>query len=204
MEKLAKVVSAVLHPLWMPLFTLVLAYLLDPFLGVYPALFRFLVFIVLVNTIAPGISILLMKRRGIISDLEISNRRERLLPFVLFLFYYALSYLLIRMRNTAVPDEVLIIFFAVLVSLVLGMVVNRFTKISIHLMAMGGLVGVLAALNELHLLGLGGVVALFLMGAGLLGWSRISQGYHTHAQVYSGFLVGFGVHYLLLMTQLYL
>lgn len=187
----------------MPLFTLVAAYTLDPFLGLYPALFRFLLFIVLVNTIAPGISILIMKRRGVISDLEIRNKSERIIPFLLFLFYYLLSYLLIRLRNAIVPEEVLVIFFAVVLSLIVGIIVNRYTKISMHLMAMGGFCGVIAGLNVVHLLGIGHYLAISFILAGLLGWSRITQSLHTHKQVYLGFSVGFAIHYFLLIWKIY-
>ncbi|MCH2198427.1 MAG: hypothetical protein MK081_06565 [Flavobacteriales bacterium] len=202
--KTANIISYVLHPLWMPLFTLVLAYFLDPFIGLHPEMFKFLLLIVLINTIAPGLSILVMKRKGIISDLDIRNRRERLAPFLLFLFYYVLSYILLRFNTDIVPIDIFIIFFSLLISLVSGLLINSQTKISMHLMAIGGLCGVLAGLNELHLLGIGWVVAALLMGAGVLGWARIRMGVHTHQQVYLGFSVGFLIHFAFLYYRVFI
>ncbi len=204
MLRTATVVSYILHPLWMPLATLGILYAIDPFLNLHPPVFRFLMFILAVNTIAPGISILFMYKRGVITDLEIRRKRERYIPFLLFLFYYGLSYGLIRIRVEYVPADLLVVFFSLLVSLVIGMVVTARTKISMHLMALGGLCGVLAAFNQLHLLGRDYVVALAVIAAGLLGWARIRMGVHSHAQVYMGFAVGFLVHYLMLMAGIYL
>jgi hypothetical protein len=204
MTRAATVVSYVLHPLWMPLFTLSLVYWIDPFLGLHPPVFRFLLFILVVNTVAPGLSVLFMVRRGVITDLEIRRKRERFIPFLLFLFYYGLSYALIRLRVEYVPTDVLVVFFALIVSLVVGMLFTLRTKISMHLMAIGGLCGSLAAFNEMHLLGRDYIIALVLIGAGLLGWARIRMGVHSHRQVYLGFLVGFLVHYGFLTFRLYL
>lgn len=203
MTRAATVVSYVLHPLWMPLMTLSLAYWMDPFLGLHPPVFRFLLFILVVNTVAPGLSVLFMIRRGVITDLEIRRKRERFVPFVLFLFYYGLSYILIRIRVEYVPIDVLTVFFALLVSLIVGMLFTLRTKISMHLMAIGGLCGTLSALNQMHLLSRGYIIAAVLIGAGILGWARIRMGVHSHQQVYLGFSVGFLVHYGFLMLRIY-
>lgn len=202
--RLAKVISYLLHPLWMPLFTLVLAYLLDPFLSLRAPVFNFLLIVLFVNTIAPGISILVMQRRGLISDLEIRNKQERFVPFILFLFYYALSYALIRFRGNFIPQDVMVIFSSLLVSLSLGLILTLKTKVSMHLMAIGGLCGVLAGLNRIHLLGIGEVVTIVFLLAGALGWARIRMRVHTHTQVYLGFLIGFFIHYLMLVFRIYL
>lgn len=206
MERAAVVVSYVFHPLWMPLITLAGVYFLDPFLGLHPTVFRLLLLVLTVNLLAPGISILMMRYRNIISNLDITRRQERFLPFALFLFYYGLSYFWLRSNASElyIPVVVFSIFTAMLASLSLAMLITLKTKISMHLLAVGGVCGVVAAVNRLHLLGAGDVLGACVIAAGLVGWARITLGVHTHGQVYGGFLLGFAVHYLFLQFEVYL
>jgi membrane-associated phospholipid phosphatase len=73
-----------------------------------------------------------------------------------------------------------------------------------HLLAMGGICGVLAAVNKVHLLGIIEFVALAVLIAGLVGWARITLKVHTHAQVYMGFTLGFLLHFVFVNLGLYL
>lgn len=206
MERAAVVVSYVFHPLWMPLITLAGVYFLDPFLGLHPTVFRLLLLVLTVNLLAPGFSILMMRYRNIISNLDITRRRERFLPFALFLFYYGLSYFWLRSNASElyIPVVVFSIITAMLASLSLAMLITLRTKISMHMLAIGGVCGVVAAINRLHLLGAGDVLGACVIAAGLVGWARITLGVHTPGQVYSGFLLGFAVHYGFLQLGVFL
>lgn len=202
----ASIVSYIFHPLWMPLLTLSVVYFADPFLGLHPKVFRLLLMIFLVNLIAPGLSILLMRHRNIVSNLDITQRKERFLPFVLFLFYYGISYFWLRYhaQELFIPVLVLSVLSALLVSLILSTLITFATKISIHLLAMGGICGVLAAVNRIHLLGIIEFVGVAVLLAGLVGWARITLKVHTPLQVYMGFTLGFLVHFLFINHGLYL
>lgn len=204
MNSLARVISFVLHPLWMPLFTLLILYSIDPFLGISSGQFRFLLVMLLICIIAPGVSILVMVKRKIVSDIEVSKKNERYLPFFLVLFYYILTYVFLRWNHLHFPNAIYALLFSLIVSLVLAMLINLRTKISIHLMAMGGVAGALLAFNQLHLLGIGLMLALWLILSALLAWSRIYQGLHTTAQVYLGFLTGFLIHFVIISYQFFL
>jgi len=205
-ERAANLVSYIFHPLWMPLLTLSVIYFADPFLGLHPKVFRLLLMIFLVNLIAPGLSILLMRYRNIVSNLDITRRKERFLPFMLFLFYYGISYFWLRYhaQDLYIPTIVLSVMSALLVSLLLSTVITFATKISMHLLAMGGICGVLAAVNKIHLLGIIEFVALGILLAGLVGWARITLRVHTHAQVYMGFSLGFLMHFAFINLGVYL
>jgi hypothetical protein len=190
----------------MPLITLAAVYYIDPFLGLHPKVFRLLLLILLINLVAPGVSILIMRSRNVVSNLDITNRSERFLPFALFLFYYGLSYYWLRMHGAELYMPVLVyaIFSALLLSLALSLIITTRTKISMHLLAMGGVCGVIAAVNRLHLLGAGDIIAVAVLVSGLVGWARLRLGVHTHAQVYMGFSLGFIVHFVVLSLGLYI
>ena len=91
----AKWISAILHPLLMPLVTLVLVFGMDPYLQSLPHVFVYMGVVVLVNTLAPAISIFVLHRRGMLSDLDIRNRKERSLPFFIVLAYFIMTYILL-------------------------------------------------------------------------------------------------------------
>lgn len=82
MRSLALVVSYVLHPLWVPLFLFLLLWAVDPWLRLQPAMMVYVTSILLINALAPAISIYALHRRGALSDLEASKRSERTIPFI--------------------------------------------------------------------------------------------------------------------------
>ena len=191
MRVLAQTVSGILHPLCMPLLTLGLLVLTDGYLVHRLGLFAYLFVLLLINTVAPAISLWLLKRRGVISDLDIRNRSERPWPFLLVLAYYLMAYILV-VQSTAVAVPVF--YQQVLLSLVVAIasawVVTWKAKISMHMLAQGGILAVYLHVAMMdHTWDLNWVSVL-LLRAGLVGWSRLRLGAHTPAEVYSGFALG--------------
>ena len=191
MRVLAQTVSGVLHPLCMPLLTLGLLMLTDGYLMHRLGLFAYLFVLLLINTVAPAISLWLLKRRGVNSDLDIRNRSERPWPFLLVLAYYLMAYVLV-VQSTAVAVPVF--YQQVLLSLVVAIasawVVTWKAKISMHMLAQGGILAVYLHVAMMdHSWDLNWVSVL-LLSAGLVGWSRLRLGAHTPAEVYSGFALG--------------
>ena len=85
---------------------------------------------------------------------------------------------------------ILIVLFAAIIS--------KFWKISLHLLAIGGVVGVFIALQiiqgrVLHLL------LIFILLSVTLGVARIKQKAHNHTQVYMGFLLGMSIEVITLL-----
>ena len=192
MRVLAQTVSGILHPLCMPLLTLGLLVLTDGYLVHRLGLFAYLFVLLLINTMAPAISLWLLKRRGVISDLDIRNRSERPWPFLLVLAYYLMAYVLV-VQSTAVAVPVF--YQQVLLSLVVAIasawVVTWKAKISMHMLAQGGILAVYLHVAMMdHTWDLNWVSVL-LLSAGLVGWSRLRLGAHTPAEVYSGYALGF-------------
>ena len=85
---------------------------------------------------------------------------------------------------------ILIILFAAIIS--------KFWKISLHLLGIGGVIGVFIALQ---LMG-GGVLYLlliFIFLSGILGVACMTQKAHNHTQIYVGFLLGVSVELITLL-----
>ena len=191
MRILAQTISIALHPLCMPLLTLMMLLATDGYLAHRLGLFSYLFVLLFINTIAPAVSLWMLKRRGVISDYDIRSRRERPWPFLLVLAYYTMAYVLV-VKSTSV--DVPIFYQQVMLSLVaaigLAWVVTWKAKISMHMLAQGGILGVylhvamVQSTWNIHWL------TLLLLSAGLVGWSRLYLGAHTARQVYSGFGLG--------------
>ncbi len=197
MRRTARWISIVLHPLFMPTYTLLLAFRLDFHLSFFlpPSVVGITLAMVFIMTaLFPLASAVMLVRGGMVRDLRMEQRHERILPFLVALFYYALTYwLLRRVEQHAVAYALL--FGAVLVLAAITLVSLRW-KISVHMAGMGGLIGALAALLLLHGTFHVGVLALLVVLAGILGSARLVDGEHTPAQIYGGAVLGAGVMFL--------
>ena len=58
------------------------------------------------------------------------------------------------------------------------------------MLAIGGVIGVMVALNSLFG-GLVGIIMLLLFLGGVLGVARLKERAHNKTQIYTGFLIGF-------------
>jgi hypothetical protein len=133
-----------------------------------------------------------MLRTGSIKDLELNERRERFVPYLITAAYYLFAFYLLK--DFPAPSGMLRIIRVFMLgatgSVVIASIVNRFWKISAHSIAQGGVCGTLLTLclllpspplNTLYL-------SIFI--SGLVGWSRLKLQAHSPAQIYIGFGLG--------------
>ncbi len=187
----AQLVSFVLHPFFIPLYSF--AFLL--FMPFWFSLFinlkvKFLVLAIVFSftTVFPIINIVFFKYLKVIDDIHLKSSKERVFPFlVILLFYSALVYVFTEF-------QLLMIYrFTVLgaaIAILLVLIINFFTKISAHLAAFGGLIGIVLELSWYAQINFLPLICLLFFLAGLLAWSRLQLGAHTPMQVYLGFFVG--------------
>lgn len=193
----ARIVSTVLHPLVMPLVTLVLLFAFDPYLRTMPGVFVYLLLVVVVNTVAPAISLFVLYRKGVLSDMEIAKRSERTLPFLIVLAYFILTYVLLVTGDTMyIPSIYLSTWMGLIVSIALAIVITKRFKISMHMLGQGGALGALLAVQNIHFESHFELNVVLLLLAGTLGWARIRLGVHRHIEVYTGYLLGFSVCFI--------
>lgn len=191
MRKLAFLLSYVFHPLWTPLLLLGTLWLLDPWVRMQPGVMIYVATVLMINALAPAVSIWFLYKRGALGDLEVSNREERKWPFLMVLFYQVLGYIALTRPGVYLPPEVLSLVLAMMVALILAILVNRRIKMSMHLLANGGALGAVWAFNHMHDLGLESLLPIGFLLAGAIGWSRMKLGVHTPGELALGFLVGF-------------
>lgn len=189
---IAKTISVLLHPLFMPFFSFVLAYWLDDSIGYFTPkelMYFNYAMVACMTIIFPLISTLILLRGKLINSLEMPDRKERSLPYAMTLFYYGRTYYLLQKFPYDPP--VLSMLFGAMLALAFSLLINRRWKISAHAVGAAGVVATLAGLMVLNasipLAAL--VLSVLLLGA--VCSARLVLKSHTPAQVYAGVVVGF-------------
>lgn len=194
----ARAVSWILVPLFMPIYSMILInYLSLRGLGM-PMSSGWVMVAVLafINAVFPTVLIWLLKRLGIVHDMALNGRKERLYPYIItILAMFASAY---YVHCCGVPRWICFFFLGGAASAAINMVVNLWWKISAHC---AGIAGVIAMLLTMMRVGtsttsimpwLYGTIAL----AGILGTCRVYLRRHTTLQVIAGYTVGFTCIYL--------
>jgi len=147
--------------------------------------------------ILPLLSIFFLIKKGRVSSLEMSNHKERSLPLFGTVIWMSLGFFMLSNILVYAPILKAEIIGAILIFL-FAAIISKFWKISLHLLGIGGVVGVFIALQLIK----GGVLHLlliFILLSGILGVARIAQKAHNHTQVYVGFLLGMSVELIALL-----
>ena len=190
MRLFSTILSTLFHPLLMVTYGITFA-LMGTFLALYPLRMKLLIWgsAFLSTAVLPGLFIYLLTRTGAASDLELTKRKERALPYLIVISSVALClYFLYRMM---MPFWLIAILMGICVALLIALCINFFWKISAHMIGIGGLLGGLMGVARIHLINPYLLFIAVLLIAGLLGTSRIFLKRHTPLQVYAGFSLGF-------------
>jgi len=198
--KLTQLISILLHPMFMPILALHLTLLVLPSLAFTLSQNLLLIYGILIfsTMVLPLISIFWLMQKGKVSSLEMSNHKERSLPLFKTVIWMSFGYYLLQNLLFYTPILKAELLGAILIIL-LAAIISKFWKISLHLLGIGGVVGVFIALQIMH----GDflyLLLLFILLSGLLGLARIKQKAHNYAQVYAGFLVGLSVELITLLV----
>ena len=188
----ANIISWVFVPLLMPVYGILLIFSLS-FLS-YAPFHTKMVFTLIVfgaNFLVPMLLVLLLKKLGLISDIGLNGRKERLIPYIITVICLAGTGLFLYLKSA--PLWVAMFYVGGALAGLINLLVNFRWKISAHAAGIAGLVAML-----LQVIKEGPAaqdMAWWLVGAiviaGLLGSARIWLGRHTLMQVLAGSTVGF-------------
>jgi hypothetical protein len=190
-KRIASFISYISHPLLMPMIGL----LVISNSGTYAADLdqRFTNFIYrsvfLLTFMIPVAMMLLFYFTRLTKSLQFSERRERLFPLYVTLFFYIATYVLIRKLPVSQVYQRFI--FSACLSVLFVLAISYFWKISAHLVGWGGVVGLIVVLSFRFDTDLMLFLILAIVAAGVTAFARLRLDEHKPGQVYSGFLVGF-------------
>lgn len=195
MRKIANILSTMFHPLLMVTYGIVMA-LSFSYLAIYPMKIKLILLsgVFLMTAVIPACFIYLMIKGGNGADWELSDRRNRTMPYLIYVgSVIATLFFLFKMM---LPFWVLAQLLGTAVAMLLALCINFFWKISAHMIGIGGLLGGLMGISRIYMQNpYWGFIALILI-AGCLGTSRLYLRKHTPFQVYCGFGLGFIVIYI--------
>lgn len=192
MTRLAQVVSVVFHPLLMTtyLFLVLSMYLPAIFQPIRPTLwFLFLIF--LMTFLLPSLNFLFFRVTGTIKDLQMFNRTERILPFAFVTILYCVVTFMFYWKFP-VPNvlKLMMIITAMVIS---SSIITLFYKVSVHSVAVCGIIGILLPLNNLSDGLLLYPIVLLLIIAGIVTSSRLQLNAHGPREVLVGSILGFAI-----------
>lgn len=125
----------------------------------------------------------------LISNIQMDERKDRVLSLFIVAIMYSLSYYF--MSRVVFPDILLKLILSSAASVIVCMLISSLWKISLHACGIGGLAGLLIYLNYYFGLDVRFYLILVMLVSGLVGSSRIYLSKHNSLQVYAGWLLGF-------------
>ena len=186
---LAKLLSRLLHPIFIP--TITLAIISTKFLNIIilsNQLNIIIVGTVIFTLLFPLLSILYLLFTKRIKSLQIEEKEERILPILFTIIWMLIGYYFLGNILEYAP-VVNSIYLGMIATLGITLLITKYWKISLHMAAIGGCFGVFLNLQYIY----GGVinyVIFILILSGLLGYSRAILKAHNMRQIYSGFVLG--------------
>ncbi len=201
LRKTALFLSVVFHPVFVNLLSFVLLLNLDPYLNTRMhgnALWFYILYVFITTSIIPMIIVLLRKAMGFTSSIMLTESEDRHLPYIATASCYLFGYYFFREVNA--PNSMQAYMLASASIMVVVLVVNFFSKISAHATSLGAFLGLLVVLSQQ----LGMDMRLFLCVSigisGLVLSARLALEAHTHGQLYSGFMLGAALMWLIMGT----
>jgi membrane-associated phospholipid phosphatase len=199
-ERIARGISIVFHPLFIPTYFMATLMSLNVFFSLmipFESKWRILLLVLLTSAIFPMLILYSMYRFKLIKSLNMESREERIYPYAATSIFFFLTTNMIYQIN--ISPVYYYVMMAASILAVLTLLINIYWKISAHTVSMGGMLGILIALQSVLLIDILWLIAVTLLLAGLVGFARLRAGTHTQAQVYAGYILGYLVSFLLVL-----
>lgn len=189
---LAKVVSYILHPLFIPTYIFLLLMLLVPyeFAGITPWQLKLRLFSVFwLTAFFPAFAVFLLWRLKFSESIFLRTQKERIIPYIITMFFYWWMHYL--SRNFSDQPAVLKFFYTgIFMATSAGLILNNYYKISLHGMGAGGASMAVILFAFFYHQPMGLVIVGALLLTGIVATSRLLISDHSQKEVYMGLLVG--------------
>src|SRR5690606_6138032 len=159
----------------------------------------------------PFVAITMMKFLGLISSFDMKDRHERIAPYIITGALYLWIFRNV-LNNPSIPQPYTIFVLGATMGLFVAFFINLFSKISMHAVGMGGLVGMLFLTVSFYsyptfsiYLGIYAfelktysLLLLAIILSGIVGTSRLLLDAHKIHDLLGGFIVGLGTQFIAL------
>lgn len=199
-DNFSTAVSWLMSPLLMPVYGIVLVFMLTVYSYVPMGVkLGFTLIVAGVTIILPMLAVLLLKRLGMVSDLGLNNQKERTIPYLITILCMGGTGVFLAMKGF--PLWVVMFYAGGALAGLIEAIINNWWKISAHGAGVAGLVAMLVRMSHTPMVNPDVLTWLIVAVAcaGLTGSARLWLGRHTLGQVLAGYAVGFCSVYFLTM-----
>lgn len=201
----ARLISVLFHPLLMPTYMLALLIIVNPYLFGISSLgdrlsVLLLLRIFLSTFFIPMVAISMLRTTGLVSSFSMRDSKERIGPYIITGIFYLWMF-----RNfyggSQIPTAYTSFMLGATIALFLAFFINIFSRISIHTVGMGTLLGMVIVTMLFFSydtftfgnwnLTMNTVLVIAVLLAGLVGTARQVLYEYSPTDLYGGYLVGF-------------
>lgn len=200
----ARFFSNVFHPFFIPTLSTILLFLCFPYrFAEYSTKAKILStgLVFAITVIYPVLAIIIMHKLGMIQNVNLRNRKDRIVPYIVVLTFYTwICYMALKPSNNNLlfPNDFVFshMILAMTIAIIISFFANNFLKVSMHMLGQGGFIAFLffsakyASYNFQWLF----IAALFV--AGCVGTARLILKAHSLQEVAAGFLIAIIAEYL--------
>jgi len=190
-QKIARVISIVLHPLLIPTFTFLILFNLNYYFSlIIPYQVKYLILGVLftITFLIPASFVLILQHRKMIGSIYMESRDERIAPLLVSAVFVFLSWYMISQLNISRIYHLFLLGSGlVIVALI---IINIRHKISLHLAGIGGMLGAFIGISIRFNINLIYIISAITLLSGFIGFARLALNSHTQKEVYTGFFTG--------------
>ncbi len=185
MNLIAKIISVVFQPLFVPVYTLILLLTSSTFF--FPPVYKLLLTLAFFSSTCFFPFLFCVSIFSLKSLVKLGRKERNSIYAVTFITYVFCFYILWKMY---LPFALLVMFGGCVFAVFLLLVINFFWKISAHATVMGCCCGYIflfalyASQNPIILF------CISILLAGVVGWARLYLKAHTAGQVFAGYAVG--------------
>jgi len=212
---LAHFFSVVFHPLLIVTYMLVILLLVNPYMFGVNGLTggKKLVLLIFLSTfVIPAFAVFMMKALDMIDSLQMKTKAERIGPYIVTGIFYMWLFQNI-LNNPEIPSAYKSFVLGATIGLFVAFFFNLFTKVSMHALGMGGLLGMIIITSLLFSydsfvfsigpfgvmeMSMNALLMLVILLCGIVGTSRLLLNAHILQDLYSGFIIGLSTQFLAL------
>ncbi|MCX6244375.1 MAG: PAP2 family protein [Bacteroidetes bacterium] len=197
-DRIARVLTILFHPLFIPfyiLLVLIFGNFYHSFILPEKAKYLLIGLVFLTTVLFPLLIVFLFYRVKLIKSFQLFSKEERIYPLLVAAVFYYLTYYLLKRFPVSFIFSYYMLGSTFLT--ICALIISFYRKISLHMIGIGGMIGLFMGLSMNLGLDLTWFLVPAILLAGMLGFARLKSNSHKPSEVYSGFLVGAGILFLL-------
>lgn len=197
MKFIAQLLSRLFHPILLPFYGYQLLFHSGCFFTlISPSMIYFILITVVISTILLPLLAIVVWQFFNKKRLNLDEQHDRVVPYFVTIVGYLLGAFVLKFVSIyEIYSQILVVCSFVIVVIQL---INIHWKISAHMAAIGGILGVFFGLSRWAMWNQFPISIALILLSGLLGSSRLLLDKHTPAQVYAGFALGFSFPFIYL------